>query len=340
MPSRKPTMREVAQKAGVSLMTVSYALRGNPRLSQETTRRVREVAEKMGYTPHPLISALTAEIRSRHKPKAPPLIAYVTAYAQRSTWMQNPIHRGYFEGARARCEELGFNFQLYELAQYGMCGERLSRAMNYANVCGVLLGPMPALNMTLDLRWDLFSCIAIGYSLRQPELYRVSANHLQAMQLVLGKLRSLGYTRIASVTSSHCSRRVNRAFEAGFDAFQRDIPHSQRIPLLANLPRQPATFARWLQKHRPEVLLDQENCRHHLHQIGWRIPEDLHYANLSYRHENPQYAGLDQNPFPTGEAAADFVIQQIYQNRRGIPKLPSTLMVDGSWIDGPSAPGL
>ncbi|HWL54032.1 MAG TPA: LacI family DNA-binding transcriptional regulator [Chthoniobacteraceae bacterium] len=340
MPPKKPTIREVAAQAGVSPMTVSYALRGHPRISTETTRRVREIAERMRYRPHPLVSALTAEIRSRHKVKAPPVIGYVTAYAKRSNWMANPIHRGYFEGSRSRCEELGFDFQLYELTQYGMSGERLSRAMAYAGVCGIVLGPVPSLNTRLDLRWEQFSCIAMGYSLARPALHRATINHLQSIQHVFEKLMALGYTRIASVTTPARSRRVNHAFAAGFDAIQRSVPRLVRIPALYRIPRRPEIFISWLQKHRAEVLIAPEEARTLLEKAGWRIPEDLHFVTLSHRQENPQYAGLDQNPFATGEAAADFLVQQIYQNRRGIPKLPSTLMVNGSWVDGPSAPGV
>jgi len=337
--SRKPTIREVAAQAGVSPMTVSYALRGHPRISAETTRHVREIADRMGYRPHPLVSALTAETRSRRKLKAPPLIGYVTAYARRSTWMSNPIHRGYFEGTRSRCEEQGFGFQLYELTQYGMSGERLSRAMAYAGVCGIVLGPLPALNVKVDLKWEQFSCVAMGFSAMKPALHRVGINHFQSMQLTLARLKRLGYARIASVTRPSFSRRVNRAFEAWFGIYQSDLPDSRRIPLLLNGRRSPEVLDRWLRQHRPEILLDQCNCREEIAKAGWRIPEDLHYASLSYRAEHPQFAGIDQNPFATGEAAADFLIQQVYQNRRGIPKLPSTLMVNGSWVDGPSAPG-
>ncbi|GAP54522.1 maltose regulon regulatory protein MalI, partial [Arthrobacter sp. Hiyo6] len=49
----KPTIREVADQAGVSLTTVSYVLSGRhggtTRISQPTQDRVRTAAEKLGY---------------------------------------------------------------------------------------------------------------------------------------------------------------------------------------------------------------------------------------------------------------------------------------------------
>lgn len=51
MPSRA-TIRECAKLAGVSVATVSRTLRGQPGVSDETRRWVRECAQKVGYLPN------------------------------------------------------------------------------------------------------------------------------------------------------------------------------------------------------------------------------------------------------------------------------------------------
>jgi DNA-binding LacI/PurR family transcriptional regulator len=52
--SRRPTMRQVAEAAGVSVMTVSYAYAQPERVSAEAASRVRAAAERLGYPgPHP-----------------------------------------------------------------------------------------------------------------------------------------------------------------------------------------------------------------------------------------------------------------------------------------------
>lgn len=45
-------IKEVAERAGVSITTVSHALNGKGRLSEETRRRVCEIAERLGYQPN------------------------------------------------------------------------------------------------------------------------------------------------------------------------------------------------------------------------------------------------------------------------------------------------
>src|SRR3954447_12828081 len=46
---RRPTMRQVAEAAGVSVMTVSYAYAQPERVSAEAATRVRAAAERLGY---------------------------------------------------------------------------------------------------------------------------------------------------------------------------------------------------------------------------------------------------------------------------------------------------
>jgi DNA-binding LacI/PurR family transcriptional regulator len=50
--SRMVGIKEVAEQAGVSITTVSHALNDKGRISEETRRRVYEVAERLGYRPN------------------------------------------------------------------------------------------------------------------------------------------------------------------------------------------------------------------------------------------------------------------------------------------------
>lgn len=54
---RRPTLRDIALRVGVSQGTVSAILNNAPRArnySEETNRRIRETAEELGYVPNPL----------------------------------------------------------------------------------------------------------------------------------------------------------------------------------------------------------------------------------------------------------------------------------------------
>lgn len=57
---RRPTIADIAERAGVSKGSVSYALNGNPGLSEPTRRRILAVAEEVGWRPDRAARALSA----------------------------------------------------------------------------------------------------------------------------------------------------------------------------------------------------------------------------------------------------------------------------------------
>ncbi len=60
----RPTIADVAAEAGVSKTTVSHALTGQGRVKEETTRRVLDAAERLGYRPNMMARGLrTARTR-------------------------------------------------------------------------------------------------------------------------------------------------------------------------------------------------------------------------------------------------------------------------------------
>src|SRR3954453_9716662 len=69
---RRPTMRQVAEAAGVSVMTVSYAYAQPERVSAEAATRVRAGAERLGYPgPHPGARSLRRGRAGRRRGVAP-----------------------------------------------------------------------------------------------------------------------------------------------------------------------------------------------------------------------------------------------------------------------------
>lgn len=49
---KQATIYEIAEQLGVAVSTVSRALHNDPRISQETTEKVKKAAKQMGYTPN------------------------------------------------------------------------------------------------------------------------------------------------------------------------------------------------------------------------------------------------------------------------------------------------
>jgi LacI family transcriptional regulator len=62
--SNRPTLRQVAELAGVSLKTASRVFNGEQYVAPETAARVREVAERLGFRPNTIARELRAGARS------------------------------------------------------------------------------------------------------------------------------------------------------------------------------------------------------------------------------------------------------------------------------------
>jgi DNA-binding LacI/PurR family transcriptional regulator len=58
--TKRATIADIAKRAGVSKVAVSYALRGQPGVSETTRRRVLELATEMGWHPNSAARALSA----------------------------------------------------------------------------------------------------------------------------------------------------------------------------------------------------------------------------------------------------------------------------------------
>lgn len=58
MAERRPTVRDVARAAGVSAMSVSRVLNGQPGVGPETARRIEEVVKALGFRPNKLATTL------------------------------------------------------------------------------------------------------------------------------------------------------------------------------------------------------------------------------------------------------------------------------------------
>ena len=68
----RPTIRDVAQRAGVSIATVSRALRDSGSVRKDTRARVLEAAEELQFTPSRLGRQLAERVaRCTYRPRLP-----------------------------------------------------------------------------------------------------------------------------------------------------------------------------------------------------------------------------------------------------------------------------
>ena len=120
----RPRIADVAREAGVSKTAVSFAFNNPDRLSSETAARIREVAEHLGYRPHPVARMLTQRQTMTLGVLTPQALAVI---------FSNPFFALFSEGVAHAAEDLG-----YELHFISPRNGSLAAAVRRATVDGVV----------------------------------------------------------------------------------------------------------------------------------------------------------------------------------------------------------
>jgi alanine racemase len=137
-PTQRPRIADVAREAGVSKTAVSFAFNSPERLAPETASRIHEVADSLGYRPHPVARMLTQ--------RQTMTIGVLTPQAL-SVIFSNPFFGAFSEGVALVAEEHG-----YALHFISPLHGSLVRAVSRATVDGV---------------------VAIGLSVAHPEVEQI-----------------------------------------------------------------------------------------------------------------------------------------------------------------------
>jgi LacI family transcriptional regulator len=328
-------MKTVAAKAGVSVMTVSRALRNEQRVAPDTRSRILQVAEEVGYRPNPLVGALMAGIRrTRTRGASTQTIAFLTSHPSASGWREHKAPAAFYAGGQHRAEQLGFRLEPIWAREPGVAGSRLSRILRTRGISGVIIAPYPVPSSgTIELDWDCFAAIALGYSLREPRIHRVTNHHLDSMRIAIAELTRRGYRRLGLAMASGHNERIQHNWATGFMYYQSRLPASDQVPVF--MPPEPRreAFDQWREEHQPDVILGTVGLPW-IRAADVAIPRDLGFVSLDYYPSLGDVAGIVQNNHAVGAAAVDLVVEQLYHNERGVPEIPKIVMMEGRWRDG------
>jgi DNA-binding LacI/PurR family transcriptional regulator len=175
---------DVAHRAGVSVATVSRALRGMPNVSQLTRDRVVRAAQELQYSASPLASGLvTGRVRA---------VGVVLPYAGR--WFFAEVVRGIEEALR----DEGYDLVLHVLADARRREEFLSSLPVRRRVDALVMVALPLNPVEVELMRGLglpMACVA------EPTrgVHGDRIDNVAAARLAVQHLVNLGHRRIACI---------------------------------------------------------------------------------------------------------------------------------------------
>ncbi|HRE83302.1 MAG TPA: LacI family DNA-binding transcriptional regulator [Opitutaceae bacterium] len=328
----KVTMADVARAARVSRATVSLALRHRNEIPESTRRKVHAAAQRLGYVPHPLVSALMATRRGKNRAFQASL-AFLTAFPTKEGWRTvSQAYAALFAGAQARAQQLGYALHEVWLRDPRVDPRRQSQILQARGVQGLLVAPLPAENaVTPAIAWEAFSVLAVGYSVREPAFHRISHDYFHGMSLALQQCRAKGYRRIGFFLDRRVSHVIAHLWHAAYLAEQNTTPGVEAIePLLAERWDDPQIL-RWLKQQRLDALICLDAWRlqaiHH-------VPASLPLICLNTDESPHPLPGIRRDFSLIGHAAIDRLVSLVQTNQRGTPDRVQTVLLEGEWTHG------
>jgi DNA-binding LacI/PurR family transcriptional regulator len=344
------TLRDVARETGVSHVAVSMALRNSPEISEATRNRIKKAAARMGYSPDPILSALSS-YRNRRRPVAHQAnIGWL--YTDVSLTMKGWGEFGvYVASAAERARQLGYILDEINIADEFADPKRLGRLLNARNITGIVLPPCPqnpGVSREFKLDVSRFSVVQIGYSYGWPKINIVANSLFRTTLTAVEKAIALGYERIGLVLTKEVNEITSWQFVGGYLAGVRHLPKQNWIePLYVNepvfVPVQHKTwmpeFFQWLEKQKIDCVIGPGYgylCKM-MAQRGISVPDMVGYIDIHRPHDETYLTGIDQNSRQIGSGAVDLLVSMMHRHEIGIPPIVSNTLIEGSWVEGKTA---
>jgi LacI family transcriptional regulator len=327
-------LKDIAEHAGVSIMTVSKALRGEPDVSAATRTRIKLLAQQMGYVPDSAAQGL----RTRTTKLFGVVISSIT----------NPIFARVLRAIEEKAREAGYDVVIAQTLNIPEREEACIRQLLSRRVDGLFISPVYRMGPEARVYQELFArrtpTVLLGHTAPFcSQFVAVETDDLFASYAVTRHLLKLGHKRIAFLTGRLSAPWAQERFEgyrralreAGLDVddglvFQAGstIENGAKAGLQMRHEACPATA---VQAVNDPVAVGAAS--YFLSQ-GIKIPDDLSIAGfgdvLASEHFRVPLTTISQPKFRLGVAAMETMLKLLRGERTESRRLPAELVVRAS----------
>ncbi|WP_156726580.1 LacI family DNA-binding transcriptional regulator [Streptomyces apocyni] len=311
----RPTLEEVAARAGVGRGTVSRVINGSPRVSEQTRQAVEAAVAELGYVPNTAARALAANRNDA--------IALVVPEPERRFFAE-PYFSEIVHGVGVALAETEIQL-LLTFAGGDRQRQRLAHYLAAQRVDGVLLvsvhadDPLPDMLASLDL-----PAVISGRRSADEPLASVDSDNFAGGRAAVRHLIERGRSTIATITGRldvyGAQRRLDgyrealteagRPVEDGLTAigdFTEEGGRRAMTELLARRPDLDAVFA--------GSDVTAAGARQVLREAGRRIPDDVALVGFDdsavARHMDPPLTSVRQPVEEMGQAMTELLLAEI-----------------------------
>ncbi|OQY28564.1 MAG: hypothetical protein B6243_11925 [Anaerolineaceae bacterium 4572_5.2] len=315
---RRPTIIDVAKKAGVSKSTVSRAISDDGSgVAEETRRRIEAAIEALGYEHNAVASSMRTN-RTNTIMLAIPDIA-------------NPFWPDLARGVQDVMDREGY---AVVFANSDWRGDRENRFLQMARrnrFDGILINPIQVSNAELCATG--IPTVLIGSREDYPDFDTVGSDSYGATRLALEHLASLGHRRIGLIRGKQVNRPGHSRMTGYLDFWaEQSLPRDD--DLIVEVPfDQAGGFKAMTQlltlSHPPTAVFAANDilaigALQAARQIGCNVPQDLSIVGLddifAATTTAPPLTTMTKPKYQIGQKAAEFLLEHIWGKETQKPK--------------------
>ncbi len=307
------TIYDLAEKAGVSISTVSKALNDSYSISEKTKKRIREIADSIGYKPN---------ARARSFARRKNGIILFAADLSRGVGFENPHMFEIVTGVDRYLEEKGYSLILKHVAK-DTAPEAVKELMLSEEADGIIIhAGILSKQLAFVLGKEQYPHLVIGKPDFSSTLSWIDVSHESAGQIAANYLLDKGYRRIVFLMGDSEEDQISLRRQDGINmVFEEEELTIETITGITSFEESRIATEKILERDQiPEVILCTNNylamgCLQSIRAKQLRIPEDIAimtFDNYPFSMLTvPTLTAIEVDMYDMGNQAARFMLQKI-----------------------------
>ncbi len=327
-------LKDIAERAGVSLMTVSKALRDEPDVSAATKARLKALAREMGYVPDSVAQGL--------RNRTTKLLGLVVPS------LANPIFARLVLAIQERTYDLGYEVLLGSTFHNPEREENCIRRFLSRRVDGLLISPVYRIESEARIYHELLArrvpTVILGHTAPFcSQFLNVATDDLGAAYAMTQHLLQLGHRRIAFLAGPPATPWTRERYEGYRKALREaGLEVDEKLIFQAGRTAEDGAKAAVQMIHEGSEAtavqaindLVAAGCAQVFFQQGLNIPADISvvgYGNaMVSEYFRVPLTTVDQPKHRLGAAAMDSMVQLLKGSRPEPKRLPAQLLIRAS----------
>jgi len=327
-------LKDIAQMTGVSVMTVSKALRDEPDVSAETKAKIKTLAQQLGYVPDSSAQGL--------RTKTTKLFGLVIPAAT------NPVYARVVFALEERAFELGYDLLITQTLNKAEREETCLRRLLSRRVDGLFITPVYRFEAEARIYKEIMARNTPAVVLGPPAPFcksfvSIEIEEITASYNITKHLIELGHKKIAYLTGPPAAPWAHERFE-GYRRAHREagIEVDDKLVFAAGSTLEDGTKAtlQMLNEgcHPTAIQAVSDTvaigCAETLLQQGLKIPDDISIAGfgniMAAEFYRVPLTTVSQPKYRLGIAAVDAMMNLLRGEKAVSRRLPAELVLRGS----------